>query len=383
MTAEPTARPDGCGPAKVRAMRRSRSRFDARPFLLSGVLAAVLFACSRSESPPAPPLPGHARLSFLAVGDTGSPPQFGSRFLSTQLAVARGMEAEDRRAPVHAFVLLGDNFYYKGLEESELVLRVRENVVRPYCRFLSLGAPRSKEVAEACEVPPNERRPVPFLVVLGNHDYESPESPALQAETVPRFVANWRLAVRPVEVIGLAPGVDLVLFDSESLVEGGDPEPLRTALAATSGPWRILAAHHPIAGADGDEEGPPSQEKHYREEIQKLVAEAGTPVQLFLSGHVHNLQVLEEAPPAPALNVIAGAGSRPRPVRGQSPHRRFALAEPGFARVDLVTLRGEERLVASLYVTGSLPLFSGGEPTLVARFSVDRAGQVRDELAER
>ncbi|HME69672.1 MAG TPA: metallophosphoesterase [Myxococcota bacterium] len=364
-------------------MRRPTSSFDARRFLLCVVLAAAVLACHRGEGPPPPPLPGPARFSFLAVGDTGIPPQFASSLLSTQIAVARGMEAEDRRAPVGAFVLLGDNFYYKGLEESELVLRVRENVVRPYCRFLALTAPRSNEVASACGTPPQERRAIPFYVVLGNHDYEYADSPALQAEAVPRFVANWKLAVRPVEVIGLAPGVDLVLFDSESLVEGADPLPLRTALAATRGPWRILAAHHPIARGDGDEEAPTSQEKGYRDELEKLLADAGIPVQLFLSGHVHNLQVLEEAPPAPALNVIAGAGSRPRPVRGESPHRLFALAEPGFARVDLVTVGGEERLVASLYVTRSLPLFARREPTLVARYSVDLAGRVRDELAAR
>ncbi len=363
-------------------MRRPTLFFDARRFLISGVLAAAVLACHRGEGPP-PPLPGDARFSFLAVGDTGAPPQFGSRLLSTQIAVARGMEAEDRRAPVNAFVLLGDNFYYKGLEESELLLRVRENVVRPYCRFLLLTAPRSNEVADACGTPPQERHPVPFHAVLGNHDYEYPESPTLQAEAVPRFVANWRLAVRPVEVIEVAPGVDLVLFDSESLVEGADPLPLQTALAATRGPWRILAAHHPIARGDGDEEAPLSQEKRYRDEIGKLVADTQVPVQLFLSGHVHNLQVLEEAPPAPALNVIAGAGSRPRPVRGESPHRRFALAAPGFSRIDLVTVGGEERLVASLYVTQSLPLLAWRAPTLVARFSVDLAGHVRDELPAR
>jgi hypothetical protein len=293
------------------------------------------------------------------------------------------METEDRRAPVDAFVLLGDNFYYKGLEESELLLRVRENVVRPYCRFLALTAPRSKEVASACETPLQERRAIPFLVVLGNHDYESADSPALQGQAVPRFVANWRLAVRPVEVVALAQGVDLVLFDSESLVEGADPLALRTALAATPGPWRILAAHHPIAGGDGDEEGPPSQETAYRDELEKLLADVAVPVQLFLSGHVHNLQVLKEVPPAPPLQVIVGAGSRPRPVRGESAHRLFASAEPGFARVDLVTVGGEERLVASLYVTPSLPLLAWRVPTLAARFSVDLAGHVRDELTAR
>jgi hypothetical protein len=311
------------------------------------------------------------------------PPGFGSRLLSTQIAVARGMEAEDRRAPVGAFVLLGDNFYFKGLEEFELVLRVRENVVRPYCRFLSLTAPRSDEVASACETPLEERRPVPFLVVLGNHDWEDPASPVLEAEAVPRFVANWRLAVRPVEVVGLAPGVDLVLFDSESLVEGGDPLPLQTALAATRGPWRILAAHHPIARGDGDEDTPPNLEKRYRDEIAKLVAATGLPVQLFLSGHVHNLQVLQQAPPAPPLNVVVGAGSRLRPIGAETPNRRFALSEPGFARIDLVTVGGEERLVASLFVTASRPFLAGRAPTLVARYSVDLVGHVRDELSGR
>jgi len=358
-------------------MRRLTLPFGLPRSVLWGALAAAL-ACHGGEG--APPLPGHPRFSLLAVGDTGIPPQFGSSLLSTQIAVARGMEAEDRRAPVNAFVLLGDNFYYKGLEESELVLRLRENVVRPYCRFLSLNGPRSREVADACETPPFERRPVPFFAVLGNHDYESSDSPRLQSEAIPRFVTNWRLAVRPVEVVGLTSGVDLVLFDSESLVEGADPSALRIALAGTHGPWRILAAHHPMVHADGDEDAPPNQEKRYAEELEQLVADVGRPVQLFLSGHVHNLQVLEESPPAPPLHVIAGSGSRPRSVR-VDPHQRFALAQPGFARFDLVTVAGEERLVASLYTTPSFPLLARGAPALVARFSVDLAGHVRDELA--
>jgi hypothetical protein len=359
----------------------------ARPARALGALllalAANALAC-RAGDAPAPPPDGNVVRSFFALGDTGVP-QILPDLLSRQLAVAHGLESEDRRAPVDAIVLLGDNFYEEGLREERLVSQLRQNLVEPYCRFLAFGAPRSAEVEDACRVPAAERRAVPFLAVLGNHDYKSAESPGLQQETVPRFVANWRVPGALAEAFTLGEGVDLVLVDSERLVNGAggsgpaDAAPVRAALARTRGPFRIVAAHHPMAMANGQDHEPEGAEMRYREAMRRVIAESGVPVQLFLSGHVHNLQVLEMSAPAPPLHVVSGGGGRPRPVRFDTPERRFGLATTGFARIDLVRRDGADRLVASLFETAQRPLYGNPPPALRARFSVDAQGALKDE----
>ena len=362
-----------------RSLGRRRATLTAR--LATALIAALAVVCEGCSAPaPAPPpLPGPSRLSLFALGDAGIPPRLHGLF-SKQVAVGRGMTAEARRTPVDGIVLLGDNFYDEGLFEPELVERVRENVVRPYCAVLALDGPRSAEVADACPVPAAERHPVPLHVVFGNHDYKSEEGPQLEIEAVPRFVPGWSVGHRPVEVRTVAPGVDLVLFDSDLLSKSGDTDPLRAALAATRGPWRILAAHHPIAYADGEDRNPQGEEARYTEAVRKVILEVGLPVQLFLSGHVHNLQLLEGAAPLPGLHVIAGAGGRPKPVRYAPAHRLFAIEAPGFVRIDLAGAGGDERLFASVFTTSSFPLLAGAQPRLEARYSVDVAGRVRNEL---
>jgi hypothetical protein len=189
-------------------------------------------------------------LSFFAMGDTGVEPA-RRPLAATQMRVGHVLEAEQRRRPVDAVVLLGDNFYPEGLLEKELETRVRENVVRPYCGFLALDGPESERVADACEPSRRGERPVPFYAVLGNHDQKVPESPRLQREVVPRFVPNWHVPAQAIEVVEIAdsdllPGVSLILYDALALAESGDTASLERALRDAQGPWRILAGHYPI-----------------------------------------------------------------------------------------------------------------------------------------
>jgi hypothetical protein len=346
-----------------------------RSVVLAALLLLSVAGCGASAAEE-PPL-----LSLLAVGDTGAPPDDPDRY-GTQLAVAAAMESIDRAHPVHDLVLLGDNFYPHGLLRAELVPRLRANVVRPYCRFLWLAGPRAPEVEEACHVPATARHPVPLFAVLGNHDYFSPESPALQREALRRFLANWHMPLGAAAVYELGHGVSLVAYQSDPIFEGADAVPLAEALRASQGPWRILAAHHPIADRGRDAEA--ERHRRYREVVLEAVAAAEVPVHLVLAGHEHNLQVLAMSPPAPPLHVISGGGSEPRSLSGPDPRRKAGFEAPGFARVDLVGggpgEGSEERLVASLY---GLPRFPrrlvSDRPRLLARWSVDRAGRVAAE----
>ncbi len=317
------------------------------------------------------------RFSLLAVGDTGAPPRDDEDY-PRLLRVAGAIAAEDRHRAAQALLLLGDNFYERGLRADELEERVRANLVAPFCRFVALEGARWHEVADACPEPPERRNPVPIFAVLGNHDHLSPGSPALQREAVPRFVSNWRMAADPVEQVELARGVSLIAFDSEWLVEGGDAAPLRDALRSAAGPWRIVAAHRPIfelRPTDGGDDA--RRERDYIRRVRDAIASAGVPVQLFLAGHEHSLQVLRDQAPAPALHVIAGSGSDTKSLKVAHAKRLFGLAAPGFARIDLVGEGRAARLVASLYRIPPPPLDRApGWRWLAARFAVDLAGNV-------
>jgi len=323
----------------------------------------------------APELREPVALSLLALGDTGARPDDPPR-VRAQLAVASALEAEDRRLPVDALLLLGDHFYDVGLREDELVARVRANLVRPYCRFLALTAPRSPEVEGACEVPRAERHPVPLYAVLGNHDYMTPGSDELQRESVPLLLANWRMPEPQAAVAELGHGVSLVLFDSDPVFRGAAAEGLARALRGAAGPWRILVAHQPIAVVGTSERVAYAS---FRARVVAEIAAAGVPVQLYLSGHEHNLQALAMEPPAPPLHVVSGGGSGGRSIHDENPRRRAGFESAGYARIDLVGDGEAERLVVTLMRVPAAALRLLGPSRLAARFSVDRAGLVREE----
>jgi len=339
------------------------------------VAIAVLLAACQPTAIEHPDPPGRIRLSFFAFGDTGTVPGGLVRSMQTQMRVAAVVEAEQRRRPADALVLLGDNFYPDGLAEKELTERVRENLVRPYCGFLALDGPSWPSVATACEPARRGVRPVPIWAVLGNHDRTLPESPKLQREVVPRFIPNWHVPAEDVEVVelvddDLVPSVSLVLYDASALADQGDVASLERALGEARGPWRILAGHYPIHA------------RHPGPWIRKALDGIDVPVHLHLSGHEHNLQVGAPEGRSPYLQIVAGSGSSARPVRSPVEGSRFALVQPGFARVDLVGEGDAARLVVSLVALSVSPLEFWIAPRVVTRWSVGLGGDVREEPHE-
>jgi tRNA A-37 threonylcarbamoyl transferase component Bud32 len=367
-------------PAEERRIRRHRWGWRLRRILAGGLVSLFLFACSEAGDTGERPAPKGSldspRLSLLAVGDTGRSRFLGNLF-EGQLAVAYALSEEDVRDPVDAVILLGDNFYWRGLDAEHLVDRVRRNLVIPYCHFLDLDGPRSTEVAGDCPLDPSSRNPVPFYAVLGNHDLERPQSAALQREVVPEFLPGWHMSSSLAEVFELPDGVSLILFESEMAID--DAEAMQTALVraiqTAKGPWRVIATHRPIATDDLG--GVPLG--GYPIWVRDAIAAAGRPVQLVLAGHHHNLQAFALHEPSALLQIGAGSGSRALPpLASDPPGSLFGAIQLGFARVDLVGAAASERLVVSLHGNAPWPIWARlSSHEELARFEVDLEGSVR------
>jgi hypothetical protein len=311
-------------------------------------VALVAAASARAE----------AELSFLAFGDTGKETSWPERVMP-QYRVGEAMAREDRRAPVHALVLLGDNFYGHGLRKETLEKRVRENVAGPYCHFLTLTRKGRRAFHDVCDLAPERTHPVPFIAVLGNHDVGLGQGVALQRRDIPRYVGNW-LMPEEARSYELGAGVSLVAYHSTGIAERGTAA-LAQALRESRGPWRILAAHHPIAdpgkGWHGGDSAP----------VLAAIEAAGKPVHLFLGGHQHSLQALRA--PGAALHIVSGAGGAEIRRISPTPHERmFAESRYGFARVDVST---EALEVTLLSLFG--PFDRNAEPRAKFRVAPDGA----------
>ncbi len=333
---------------------------------------ALLLASGCGEPPP-----DNVRWSLLAVGDTGADPNNATDY-ARALAVGNAMADEDQERPVDALLLLGDNFYPNGLKRRELIDRVRSNVVRQFCHFVAGDAKRYREVADACMLPLARRHPIPIYALLGNHDYDSPESPELQRSTLPQLVSNWQMARGAAEVSEVLDRVSLVLVDSEALLESGSIAPLVAALRAARGPWRVLASHRPMAMVRNRDDSTPNP--GYAALLERAIAEADVNVQLVLSGHEHWLAVLEMDEPNPPLHVISGAGSDLRKRRDSEPNTRAEFKSLGYVRLDWVGPARGGRMLVSLYrVPRYAWLRAFGRRRLAARWSVDVEGEIRRE----
>ncbi len=328
-----------------------------RGFGLAGaLLAAFAIGCGNDPGPR-----GDERYAFLALGDTGLPPSSHDG----QRAVASALAFEDQLRPVESLVLLGDNFYPRGLERGELAQRIRHNLVSPYCRFVSLG-PRSTELDTSCS-PTRKRGPI--WAVLGNHDHEDPESALLQRTVVGDFVANWHVPAESVAVRSLAAGIQLILVDSQELLRG-DPARLARAVAEAPGPWRILVAHIPLVAGYGERDGV-TEAIHG---VTEAIARSGVPVQLTLAGHEHNLQafVLEDRK---GLAIIAGGGSNARKIHPGPGNRVFAEESRGFARVAILATE-PERMRVELIAAPKLEWPGAAPIRRVATYEVALSGDV-------
>lgn len=291
-------------------------RYRRRYLLLALVVLVVVAACLAGFMvlvPPSPytPVPGQSpsQITLLALGDQGS----GNL---QQWRVAEGMErVAEQEGGLNMVLLLGDNFYGKalsGLDDPEWQLKF-ERVYHGH--WLSH---------------------VPFYAVLGNHDY--PDSAAVELDYARKAAgsARWQMPepfyARDFGEAEGRPLLRVVFLDTSEDAAGRQRQAgfLRTVFARP-GPaplWKMVVAHHAIRSSGGKH----GDDQELLQQLLPAMQHSG--VDLYLSGHEHNQEVIVR-PGEPAWLVSGGGGQTLDGIRPGAPAdgTLFAVEQHGFARL--------------------------------------------------
>lgn len=310
-------------------------------------LAAHLFLAGWAACAPLPPVtPGGGAPSagtgtagevrFLVLGDWG---REGSP-MQREVAGRMGALAEARGADF--VIATGDNFY--------------ENGVR------SVDDPRWQTSFHDVYTDPS--LDIPWYAVLGNHDYRG--SAEAQVERTLRD-ERWRMPARHHsferkvgERAALFVFLDTTPFvgryrsragrypDLASTDPAGQLKWLEEVLGRSGAEWKIVVGHHPVFSGG-------ALHGSTRELLDRLrpVLERHD-VQVYFSGHDHNLQHLK--PPGPTHYIVSGSGSRSR-AAGSRQHTLFAAGVSGFVaavlgddelRIEFLDHRGKSLHAATI-----------------------------------
>lgn len=235
--------------------------------------------------------------AFLTVGDWG---RDGTQH---QQDVANRMGEVAQRIGSRFVVSVGDNFYDNGVQTVH-------------------DAQWRTSFEDVYKAPSLQK---PWYVALGNHDYRGNPQAQVDYTATSR---RWRMPQRYFAQSFTARDgqtIDLFVIDTSPMVKRYDsarenavlranvesqnaPAQLRwldSALARSRAAWKIVASHHPVfSGGSGHGSTP-----ELIADVKPFLERHG--VQLFLSGHDHDLQHIVVGP---VTYVCTGAGSETRPV---------------------------------------------------------------------
>lgn len=232
---------------------------------------------------------------LVVTGDAGA----------THSRLRAGILAVQKRHPIDAIVLVGDNFYQCGVD--------------------SVRDPQWSKITEHFGP-----AGVPILAIFGNHDYGDPSRDRHKSAACAGF------ATRPtaeIEATGSVPGwifpaenykvttpfADLFMIDTQPLAMNWDHPFLGSGTASSvrswlewrlrqsAKPWRIVMGHHTMysSGVHGRANSP---DQRNMRKLLPLMAAAH--VDLYVCGHDHDLELLGD----PRLRggmffLVSGAGS--------------------------------------------------------------------------
>jgi hypothetical protein len=297
----------------------SRRRFLRQTFEFS---AAALLAGRAVAAPSAAAAPASgATAHLLAVGDCG----VRGKDLSRQRAVSEAMAryAGSRRFRPDAVAMLGDNFY-GGLGRAGVrSKRWQANVEAMY---------------------PADAFPGPVYGVLGNHDYSDGAAGGSAAAQLAyrQYVpdSRWTMPGRWYRFTlgpdGDQPLATVLVIDTNFVFNGGLSSGdrkrqwawLQRELSRTpTSPFLFVFGHHPVFsnGSHGDTQS-------LVDHLDPLLRRRH--VDLYLSGHDHDLQHLEFEGHPTSFVVSGAGGARAREVRERK-RGAFARAVYGFTHVEV------------------------------------------------
>ncbi len=239
------------------------------------------------------------RFEILFVGDTGTGGE-------AQMAVAAAMEKYcEAHLPI-AVVMLGDNFYQKGVQSPEDP-QWQSAFLRPY------GTPCLGRL--------------PFYALLGNHDYKgNPAAEVAFHSQTPRWVMPHRFyEVRFGQRLQIV-ALDTNILDVCGLASYCTLDFLKQAIAHRDRRTSIVVGHHPLSS---------SSEKYQDTTFQSRVLETllCEKVPIYIAGHAHQLEHRRGQLCELDEMISGGGGAELYAVRKQDSGSLFARSTHGFLSV--------------------------------------------------
>jgi acid phosphatase len=203
-------------------------------------------------------------------------------------------------------LLLGDNFYPRGVR--------------------SIDDPQWKTKFENIYDP--SVLDLPFYAILGNHDYRRNEQAQIEYSRE-NLLSRWKMPDRYYSFSRrLSDGTRIDFFGIDTNTIESDPlqlQWLEKVLALSTAQWKIVFAHHVLYSY-----GHYGNNRKLIAVLEKRFIRGG--VDLFLSGHEHQLQILKSL--SGISYMTSGAGSRPR--KAECGERTvYATGTPGFLAFEI------------------------------------------------
>jgi tartrate-resistant acid phosphatase type 5 len=263
---------------------------------------------------------------IMLLGDYGSN-------AAPQWAVSKGIQkyVADKAIKPEALVLLGDNFYSKGLT--------------------GLDSPRWKTGFE--DAYPKSAFDCPCPAVLGNHDYhDNPKGEQIQLAYAKKGDTRWHMPAKwyRMDLGGADKLVTFLFIDTNFKNISGKPAEkdktkrprpsltveeeaeqfawLKAELAKPRGAFTIVVGHHPVYsnGNHGDT-------KELVAKLHPLLQEHG--VHAYLCGHDHDMQHLELKGAKTSHVLSGGGGARVRELKNKTRKEPYGQPVYGFTRLSI------------------------------------------------